>query len=270
MKLQGWRAAATSARGTSHIKGNLPCQDAHAFDLISGSEEVLILIASDGAGSALHSDVGSQIACKELADGIRLYFADGKQLGELTRDVALGWLENAIAAIACAARKNESSTRDYACTLLAALISPTHTAYIQVGDGAIVVRSGSDGWSYVFWPQHGEYINTTVFITDPQALRNFEFEVASSTIHEIAVFTDGIESLVLQYATQTVHGPFFDMIFGPVRNRPHAGLDEGLSHQLKAYLESDMICSRTDDDKTLLIASRLVKAPSRALVVVEK
>lgn len=269
MKLQGWRAAAASVRGTSHIKGNLPCQDAHAFDLIVGAEEVLVLIASDGAGSASHSDVGSQLACKEMLDSIRLYFASGNLVSDLSRDIALGWLENAAAAIVRVAAEAESSTREYACTLLAALISPTHTAFIQVGDGAIVVRSDSDGWAYVFWPQHGEYINTTVFITDPMALRKFEFEVASSVIHEVAAFTDGIESLVLQYATHTVHGPFFDMIFGPVRTRSNAGLDECLSDQLRAYLESETISSRTDDDKTLLVASRLVKAPSRALVVVE-
>ena len=269
MKLQGWRAAATSVRGTSHVKGDLPCQDSHAFELIAGVEEVLVLVASDGAGSAAHSDVGSQLACQELLDCIRLYFSDGKRVSDLTRDIALGWLENAAAVIVRAAAETESSTREYACTLLAALISPTHTAYIQVGDGAIVVRSDSDGWAYVFWPQHGEYINTTVFITDPVALKKFEFDVASSVIHEVAAFTDGIESLVLQYSTQTVHGPFFDMIFGPVRTRPQAGLDKGLSEQLKAYLESDKVCSRTDDDKTLLIASRLVKAPSRALVVIE-
>lgn len=269
MKLQGWRAAAASVRGTSHIKADQPCQDAHAFDLIEGAEEVVVLIASDGAGSASHSDVGSNLACKELLDGIRLYFADGNQVSDLTREVALGWLENTAAAIARVASEAGAGIREYACTLLAALISPTHTAYLQVGDGAIVVRSDSDGWAYVFWPQHGEYINTTVFVTDPVALGKFEFEVASSVIHEVAAFTDGIESLVLQYATHTVHGPFFDMVFDPVRMRPSSGLDATLSEQLKAYLASEKICARTDDDKTLLVASRLVRAPSRALVVIE-
>lgn len=228
-----------------------------------------MLITSDGAGSASHSDVGSHLACKELLDSIRLYFADGNRVSDLTRGVVLGWLENATAAIAQAAERAEADVRQYACTLLAALISPSHAAYLQVGDGAIVVRSDSDGWAYVFWPQHGEYINTTVFITDPAALKKFEFEVARSSIHEVATFTDGIESLVLQYATQTVHGPFFDMIFDPVRKRLNAGLDEELSEQLKAYLASEKICSRTDDDKTLLIASRLAKAPSKALVVID-
>lgn len=269
MKLQEWRAAAASVIGTSHLKGDLPCQDAHAFDLISGVEEVLVLVASDGAGSASRSDVGSNLACRELLDNIRLYFGDGNRVGDLTHEIALGWLENASAAIQQAASEKEASVREYACTLLAALVSPTHTAYLQIGDGAIVVRSDSDGWSYVFWPQHGEYINTTVFLTDPVALKNFQFEVATSVIHELAAFTDGIESLVLHYATQSVHGPFFDMIFGPVRALPAGGFSEGLSNQLKTYLSSDTICEKTDDDKTLLVASRLFRAPSRALVVIE-
>lgn len=270
MKLQEWRGAAASVIGTSHIKADLPCQDAHAYELIVESEEVLVLIASDGAGSAAHSEVGSHLACRELLDNIRLYFSDGNRLSDLTREVALGWLKNAGSAIDQAAARAETSVREYACTLLAALISPTHAAFLQVGDGAIVVRSDSDGWAYVFWPQHGEYINTTVFLTDPVALKNFEFEVAPSVIHEVAAFTDGIESLVLHYATQAVHGPFFDKIFGPVRTLSTAGFDERLSDQLKTYLSSDTICEKTDDDKTLLIASRLVDAPSRALVVVEQ
>ena len=269
MKLQEWRAAGASVIGTSHIKGDLPCQDAHAFDLISGAEEVLVLVASDGAGSASRSDVGSHLACRELLDNIRLYLDDGNRVSDLTRETALGWLENASAALSQIAADQETSTREYACTLLAALVSPTHTAYMQIGDGAIVVRSDSDGWAYVFWPQHGEYINTTVFLTDPIALQKFEFEVAASVIHEVAAFTDGIESLVLHYATQSVHGPFFDMIFGPVRTLSEPGFNAGLSDKLKAYLSSETICEKTDDDKTLLIASRLVKAPSRALVVVE-
>ncbi|RYH00143.1 MAG: protein phosphatase 2C domain-containing protein [Alphaproteobacteria bacterium] len=270
MKLHEWRAAAASVIGTSHIKGDLPCQDAHAFDLIAGVEEVLVLVASDGAGSASRSDVGSHLACRELLDNIRLYLGDGKLVSELTHEIALGWLENASAAIQLVAAEQEIGVREYACTLLAALVSPTHTAYLQIGDGAIVVRSDSDGWAYIFWPQHGEYINTTVFLTDPAALQNFQFEVAASVIHEVAAFTDGIESLVLHYATQSVHGPFFDMIFEPVRMLPVGGYSESLSGHLKAYLSSDKICEKTDDDKTLLIASRLKRAPSRALVVIEE
>jgi hypothetical protein len=190
-------------------------------------------------------------------------------VADVTREVALGWLENAAARIAFAAEQEGLPPREFACTLLAAIVSETHTAFLQVGDGAIVIRPRGDNWCHVFWPQHGEYINTTVFITDATALASFEFCANSDVIDEVAAFTDGIEALVLHYATRTVHDPFFDGMFPAVRALPRAGYDEALSEKLGQYLGSPTICCRTDDDKTLLLASRLKLPPSRALVVLE-
>jgi hypothetical protein len=126
-----------------------------------------------------------------------------------------------------------------------------------VGDGAIVVREGPEEWCYIFWPQHGEYINTTRFITDTSSLDQLEFTVTANAIHEVAMFSDGIEPLVLQYATNTVHSPFFNQMIAPVRGLSQPGFDTPLSQHLSTYLSSPLICSRTDDDKTLLLASRL-------------
>src|SRR5262249_55760269 len=112
-------------------------------------------------------------------------------------------------------------------------------------------------WCYIFWPQHGEYINTTRFITDASSLDQLEFTIAANVIHELALFSDGIEPLVLQYATNIVHSPFFNQMITPVRGLSQPGFDIPLSQQLSTYLSSPLICSRTDDDKTLLLASRL-------------
>lgn len=269
MELQEWRLVAASATGTSHAKTQTPCQDSHTFALIEGEEQVLVLIASDGAGSASRSEVGSNLACSELLDSIRSFLDDGKRLSDLTREAALGWLENAAARISHAAEREGLPAREFACTILAALVSDTHAAFVQVGDGAIVMRPRGDDWCHVFWPQHGEYINTTVFITDPTALSRFEFCVRADLIDEVAAFTDGIEALVLHYATQTVHSPFFDGVFPAVRALVIPGHDQALSDKLAQYLDSPAICDRTDDDKTLLLASRLKRPPSRALVPME-
>ena len=88
---------------------------------------------------------------------------------------------------------------------------------LMASDGAMVVREGPEDWCYIFWPQHGEYINTTRFLTDPSSIDQLEFTLVARAIHELAVFTDGIEPLVLQYATNTVHSPFFNTMLPPVR-----------------------------------------------------
>jgi hypothetical protein len=76
-------------------------------------------------------------------------------------------------------------------------------------------------------------------------------------VHELAVFTDGIEPLVLQYSTNTVHSPWFNQMLPPVRGLAQPGFDEALSKKLAMYLSSEAVCARTDDDKTLLLASRI-------------
>jgi hypothetical protein len=264
MSLQDWRVVAASAIGTSHLNTDAPCQDAFAHDVFQSEGDIVVLIVSDGAGSASHSDRGASLACCELLDSIRSFVDDGGQVAGVSREIAHGWLENASVRIAHQARIDELPVREYACTLLAAIVSAAHVCFVQVGDGAIVIRPRGDDWTYVFWPQHGEYINTTVFLTDPAALANFEFTCREDAIDEVAVFTDGIEALVLHYASQTVHTPFFDNVFRSVRMVPDAGFNVELSEKLAQYLASPVICDRTDDDKTLLLATRLSQPPRRA------
>lgn len=264
MSLQDWRVVAASAIGTSHLKTDATCQDAFTIDVLGSEGEIVVLIASDGAGSASHSDRGASLACTELLDCIRGFIDDGGEVGAISREVAHGWLENASVRIGHQAQLDELPIREYACTLLAAIVSATHVCFMQVGDGAIVIRPRGDDWAYVFWPQHGEYINTTVFLTDPASLVGFEFSCREDAVDEIAVFTDGIEALVLHYASQTVHTPFFDNVFRSVRTTPEAGFNSELSEKLAEYLASPTICDRTDDDKTLLLATRLTQPPTRA------
>ena len=49
-----WRYVYTSVRGTAHLDTNLPCQDASLVHqaINSADEPLLVLLASDGAGSA--------------------------------------------------------------------------------------------------------------------------------------------------------------------------------------------------------------------------
>ncbi|WP_116812889.1 PP2C family serine/threonine-protein phosphatase [Steroidobacter cummioxidans] len=259
MELQAWRIAGASAVGTSHAKSNSPCQDAFRCALFQSQEqgEIALLMACDGAGSAKFSDLGAELACREFASNLELYVADGHRIEALDRVKMREWLDNVVTALNVRAAADGERLRDYACTLLAAILSPTHAVFVQVGDGAMIVREGPEEWCYIFWPQHGEYINTTCFITEPDSLDNYEFTIVANPVHEVAVFTDGIEPLVLQYSTNTVHSRWFNQMLPPVRALPQAGFDEALSQKLATYLSSEAVCARTDDDKTLLLASRI-------------
>ena len=83
-----------------------------------------------------------------------------------------------------------------------------------------------------------------------------DFSLHKSSAAKVAIFTDGIENLVLRKADRTVHAPFFDSMFPAVRRSQVSGVDEALSRELEKYLSGPLICDRTHDDKTLMLATR--------------
>ena len=132
--------------------------------------------------------------------------------------------------------------------------------FFQIGDGAIVVsnRAEPDDYGWVFWPQHGEFANQTNFVTQDNALEVLEFELEERCVDEIAIFTDGIERLVLDLQEKTAHTPFFRTLFGWLIQTEPAAVGEEIppSEVVGRYLGSKEINNRTDDDKTLILASR--------------
>lgn len=218
----------------------------------------MVAAVSDGAGSAAHSEIGSWLATKTLVECIEVYLGRGRHLVDVSREDALRWIEEIVIAIEAQAAAYEHRVRDYACTLLAAIVGEEVAVFLQVGDGAMVVSHGeADGWSYVFWPQHGEFANTTNFVTSPNVAEILDLEVARRRIDEVAVFSDGIEKLVLHDATRTVHEAFFRGMFPAVRKLTEEGSDAKLSDDLRNYLSSPVVCARTDDDKSLIMATRV-------------
>ena len=261
--IQRWRYVAASVAGTSHEKTSLPCQDSFGHLVVPnpGDEEVLVLVASDGAGSAKRAEAGAALACASTLELVQDYFGSGGCISGIDRTIAASWIATIKGRLATAALAEGDEVRDFACTLLVAVIGPADAAFIQLGDGAIVVSSEGEGsWAFVFWPQHGEFANTTNFLVDQEAERLFEFDSSSGVIRDVAVFTDGIENLVLNKREKIVHAPFFESVFPSVRALTSEGLDRGLSKALMAYLASSAFNEKTDDDKTLLLASRRHRA----------
>jgi len=73
-------------------------------------------------------------------------------------------------------------------------------------------------------------------------------------LDRLAVMTDGIERLALDFAAFVPHSPFFEGVSKPVAASGIGGADSDLSRKLAAYLASDAVNARTDDDKTLILA----------------
>lgn len=254
-----WKYGFSSVVGTAHVRTSTPLQDASRAEVVidSGSNEILIAVAADGAGSAAHSATGASLACDRFIDDLKTHLANGGALAQLPDCFIQDWIEKFQFLVNGLAADAGAKPQDFACTLLAAIVGRDETVYFQLGDGAIVesLPNEQDQYRCVCWPQQGEYANTTNFLTDANAGQKIFCEVKPGAVDEVALFTDGLQSLVLDYRTQSAHSPFFAPFFAWLRPRP-AGQSTELSDSLAAYLNSEKVNARTDDDKTLILATR--------------
>lgn len=215
----------------------------------------LVAAMADGAGTAAEGGAGAALACTLAVEAFADMVSGGAAVSALTRDRAEAWLADFQAAAQRRAEAAELTSRDYACTVMVALIGPSQGAFFQIGDGAMVVpRAGEpSGYEWVFWPAAGEFINETWFATAPDARTHLEWALVDGPIDAFAAFTDGLQRLVLHYESRTAHDPFFEQMFGFVEaDTPEAALFEPLT----TFLRSEAVNARTDDDKSLILASR--------------
>lgn len=261
-----WRYIAATAAGTAHEHSRTPCQD-HAYTAtVTGQDgtQYLVALASDGAGSATHSQIGSRLACESGGRFLSDYLAEEGRAGDqaLTRDLAWACLDHIRSALENLLDDVDGAPalRDYACTLVALVAGPTFALAFQVGDGAVVVRR--DGkLAPVFWPDGGEYANMTYFVTDADAESHLQVAHIEAP-HEASLMTDGLQRLALVFSTRQAHAPFFDPMFDVLR-RQRAGLCAPLTQQLAQFLNSAAVNQRTDDDKTLILATRIAAAAAK-------
>ena len=252
-----WRTAYASAAGTAHARASLPCQDngrCQALRIAEGGE-ILLASVSDGAGSASQAEHGARL----VVDSFHRSFAAAAQsdpsLDWLDADFARAWLAGLQAEIGLIGLQAGCAAGEYAATCLGAVVTPTAAAFLQVGDGAIVIDDGGAGHRWVFWPQHGEFANSTCFVTMADAADMLCFDKREAAVCELALFSDGLERLILDMRAQTVHSPSLRPVFDWLASTGPAAAS-GPSDVLAAYLNSPNVNRRTDDDKTLVMAVR--------------
>lgn len=247
-----WRYLAASVQGTSHQRTSTPCQDYNtAIELAEAS--FLLLTCSDGAGSGSRSELGSEIACRTLVDQVTEFVRLGGRIEDVTRETAVEWLQVIRAKLETQAAALGITTRDLACTLIAALIANDSAAFLQIGDGSVVVAADDSNYDVVFWPAQGEYANTTFFVTGADAADRLRVEVRAAPLRDVALLTDGLQHIALRYESKSAHAPFFGPMFARLRSEEQW---QGLTEPLRAFLTSEAVSKRTDDDCTLLLASR--------------
>lgn len=244
-----WKLIYGSVRGTSHAQTGQPCQD---YCVGTAVDETAIAACSDGAGSAELSHLGSKVAVErflEVAASLK---------SAPTRERIESWIDAARARVLEEAETQATTPRQLACTFLAAIVGEGWAAFAQIGDG-VIVFNGPEGYELAFWPDNGEYANTTRFLTEDDYRSHLRVEIIERQVTELAVLTDGLQMLALDFGQAKVHDRFFAPLFRTVKNGPD---EDTLRASLLEFMDSKRINDRTDDDKTLLLATRINVAPS--------
>lgn len=248
MKPTVWKHAQVSVRGAAHLSNQLPCQDANGFLEVPGA---LVCALADGAGSASHADLGSELAVDAALDYFLSQFlrvgASGVE-SMLHARCGLEMLEYVRQRIAREAHDKAVNIADFASTLLVAVITPRRVAFYQVGDGLwCVCRNGI--LAAMTWPTGGEHAGDTTFVTCEAAKRVLQFEMLEGGFDSIFGMTDGVERLAINLSGRVPHRGFL----APLARELRKTIVPIFSIQLTQLLESDLVCQRTDDDKTLAI-----------------
>ena len=252
-----WQVSRASVTGTSHLRAGLPCQDSSNHHVAGG---VLIAAVADGAGSATMSDVGSALAAETSVRTAERLLREAHDHsphpvhGTCLKRVVTGAVEHTRQELRDEAKRLDVDVRELATTLLLMVHTETVLAAGQIGDGAMVVSEGAGHYMTFITPQRGEYANQTNFLTSSEAMSKLDIRVEQMghDLSRLAMFTDGIQNLVLRSDDDSPHAPFFDPVFAWLGSQPAS---DDTNRKLAAFLESPTVTRRADDDLTLLLAS---------------
>ena len=251
-----WRVAQASVIGQSHLNQNTVCQDRLLTRLVESETdgEILIAVVADGAGSTTDGQHGAEIACEFFVNQVA-EFTKNASVKSLTEDFGKFWIgfyQQRIAAIAFAEKKE---LREYATTLVGAVVSRDCAIFYQVGDGGAVFSTCGklDSYRFSIAPVETEYVNQTEFLTDETAANSLRFVMVEEAVEDLILFSDGIFAVAVNYQTGQPHEPFLMPMIAPLRN---GNAPNDLNAKLENFLNSPKLNEKTDDDKTIILASR--------------
>lgn len=267
MKQPGsWSWVGACSTGTSHLRTGAGCDDAAACLEIQArdGDPALIAVVSDGAGSAKLSRLGSHIVTSAFCRSVKTFLLNGGQAGLIDDNVAAEWLDDIRDRVDQRAHLLYESPKAFAATLVGVVVQRHAASIIHVGDGACALRlRGEAEWRVPSWPAQGEYASTTYFVTDDPYPRVAVSTVAGA-VEEIALFTDGLERLALDFAMGAAFQRFFETMFPALRKVESSGRQRILSRELRSFLDGALVNDRTDDDKSLIMARFVQKQTGRS------
>ena len=257
---QHWRVAVATAAGSSHLRDNIPNQDAVECRLVQvGRSQVVAIAVADGAGSAPRSDEGSHIAVRAALDAIaagvnRLPNAAFSK--PVAQSLARDAIKQAKYSVHRYCRQRNVPARDLASTLIVAFASDYLMTAAQVGDGAVIAFNLDGGAARTLCDAHtGERANETTFITShsrPHEIASVG-HVSRYDYDALALITDGLQNLALKMPEREAFPGFWNPI---LQDLAQTDAPEAVPDRLLSFISGQRVQARTADDVTIAIAVR--------------
>jgi hypothetical protein len=214
----------------------------------------LVVAVADGAGSSERSDEGAQTVVREavasLTAAIEGRFVWSQSSWQEAMQEAF---RRARAVLDELAASEEAGLRAFAATLTCAVATDDRLIVGQIGDCLAVTADTFGDLSTVVQPQKGEYASETFFLTGPDALDAVEIEIISRRTKSLAVISDGLTRLAVKLPDYEPAARFFDPLWAFAVEAEDTAQAEA---EMVAFLASERVCARSDDDKTLVLAVR--------------
>jgi hypothetical protein len=260
--LSTWKVVGASARGESHIKSDLPCQDDHSFETWN---DTLVAIVCDGAGSASHSDkgarMGSECLTQALIEAVRSQRIDVFQDEAALRVL----LETKIQEIRDRLPNSDVDSAQlelsaFHATLVGLIFHQGGGFFFHIGDGAALALNAELTDTVAFSaPENGEFSDQTYFYTMDNWKEHLRITPIGDQARTFLLMSDGTMPFCLNRSHDHVEPRFFQPV-NQYLARDDVSAEIGSQALLKT-LSSDRANSISKDDKTLVWATAIAERP---------
>ena len=276
-----WIIAKGTEIGLRHIENGSNCQDSHGLFYNQG-ENYGIAIVSDGAGSALNSELGSKFLVEK---GLVLIneFINESSVAEILKsdpvtlnDSFIKCFKKLYEELNVYSGLHSLLVKSLASTVIVVIFSHDGLVCSHIGDGRAGYQDHHGEWFSVLDPFKGQEENQTVFITSDiwGTPENFvRTQIVNQPIQSFAVLSDGCEGACFELnrfnhellVYERMNNPY-PRFFNPNIQVLRTLFDEGKSNSdidalWSLFLKSGNEKLRDEyDDKTLILGTLVIQA----------